>query len=308
MLITLKPLTTETALNACACVPTNMLTFYDSYMYSPVYMLFTGRNGAWVYQNKGITNFVLSHPNQDNSLVILPAFDVHNGKLYSNISQNIAMNVDNSNTNISLGRFPMLEQNTIDTTKFILVSEDLLDWKYPTRILSTNDVYNLRGKNFQQIRQRLNQLNKTILHSKDIQINKDKTELLNVVYEWANNHNSDKYNYDDLTSPYRKLLELMSNKNLNLYGKKILLNGQIKSFCIYEIVNETIANEFAISADKNIPGLSEYQIYEMCKTLHDKGIKYVNLGGSETEGLDRFKKKFAPVISHHLQTYKIKSL
>ena len=69
MLIMLKPLTTETALNACACVPTNMLTFYDSYMYSPVYMSFTGRNGAWVYQNKGITNFVLSHPNQDNALI-----------------------------------------------------------------------------------------------------------------------------------------------------------------------------------------------------------------------------------------------
>lgn len=304
----IKVATKQNVIDACSGLTESFFTQYDSYMYSPVYILFTGRNGVWVKQNNRVYDFILSHPNKDNAYIVLPAFEIHSGRIFPKMSQDILCNIveKNPDTDISLGRFPEQEQPLVDKDVFLLVSENVLDWKYPTRILSTEAVYNLRGKNFQQVRQRLNQLNKNCLKTENINLNKDRQEILNVIYNWANQYGTSKYTYDDLIEPSKFLLDLMNDKDLKLYGQKILYKGEIKSFCIYEIVNNFIANEFAISADRLIPGLSEFQIYEMCKQLYNNGIKYINLGGSETLGLDRFKKKFAPIMSYNLQTYKIR--
>lgn len=309
MLHKLSPLTPEIAIKTCAAIPQDALIRYDSYMYSPVYYLFTGRFGGWMYQDdNGVSDCILTHPNKAGARVILPAFDTKSGAICPRVSQDImyALNDEYPNEDVSLGRYPEAYKEEINQANFQAVPEDLLDWLYPTRILSTSDVYNLYGKGFQQVRQRLNQLDKTHLKTDLIQIKHDRQELLDVVYGWACQHGGENYTYDDLTGPSNALLELMKNADLRLYGQKILYKGRIKAFCIYEAANNIIANEFAISADKNMPGLSELQTYEMCKRLHAAGIKYVNLGGSETLGLDRFKKKFSPIISHRLQTYKLK--
>ena len=309
MLDKIKPLTPELAIKTCSAIPQNRMIEYDSYMFSPVYYLFTGRFGGWMYLDEdGVCDCILKHPNKSGAGIVLPAFDTNNGVLRLSVSQDIvrALHDQYPNVDISLGRVPESHGTEIDNISFHPVTETLLDWLYPTRILSTSDVYHLRGKGFQQVRQRLNQLNTADLSTGCIQIKRDRQELLDVVYDWACQYGNTGYSYDDLTGPCNALLELMQNTDLKLYGQKILFRGRIKAFCIYEIANNTIANEFAITADKNIAGLSEYQIYDMCRQLHVAGIKYVNLGGSETAGLDRFKKKFAPAISHKLQTYKMK--
>ncbi len=309
MLHKISPLTPEIALKNCSAIPQDAIIRYDSYMYSPVYYLFTGRQGGWMYQDdNGICDVILSHPNKAGASVVLPAFDAKSGMIYPQVSQDIiyALYDQYPDADISLGRYPESCKDGIDKVHFQSVPETLLDWLYPTRILSTSDVYNLYGKGFQQVRQRLNQLDKTHLKTDIIQIKHDWHELLDVVYDWACQHGMADYTYDDLTGPSRALLDLMQNADLKLYGQKVLYRGHIKAFCIYEIANNIIANEFAVSADKQMPGLSEFQIYEMCKRLHTFGVKYVNLGGSETLGLDRFKKKFSPIISHRLQTYKLK--
>ena len=44
-------------------------------------------------------------------------------------------------------------------------------------------------------------------------------------------------------------------------------------------------------------GLPEFLIRATAEKLHANGIPFLNLGGSETAGLDRFKNKFAPAFS-----------
>ena len=41
-----------------------------------------------------------------------------------------------------------------------------------------------------------------------------------------------------------------------------------------------------------IVGLSEFLDLEIYKRMYDKGVKYVNIGGSSTKSLKAYKKKF----------------
>ena len=97
-------------------------------------------------------------------------------------------------------------------------------------------------------------------------------------------------------------MDLFLLKNTNLEGQLIYHHDQLKSFAIWDKIG-IFSNEFAIASDKEIDGLSEYQMYNMCIQLEQEGIKKVNIGGSETNGLDRFKKKFHPAYSYNLNTF-----
>ena len=44
----------------------------------------------------------------------------------------------------------------------------------------------------------------------------------------------------------------------------------------------------------NVSGLSDYQMVALCRDLDERGIRYVNVGGSETRSLDAFKAKYQP--------------
>lgn len=97
----------------------------------------------------------------------------------------------------------------------------------------------------------------------------------------------------------------MKDDRLCLHGQIIYYNGIPSAYCIWE-ERGTVANAFAMSADREIAGLAEYNIVEACRLLREKGIQKLNIGGSETEGLNRYKKKFNPVESINLYTWEVK--
>jgi hypothetical protein len=55
-------------------------------------------------------------------------------------------------------------------------------------------------------------------------------------------------------------------------------------------------------------GLPEFLINATAEKLHANGIPFLNLGGSETAGLDRFKNKFAPALSITLCSLEAKAV
>ena len=54
--------------------------------------------------------------------------------------------------------------------------------------------------------------------------------------------------------------------------------------------------------DHSVQDLSVFQIVETCKVLDEQGVRYCDLGGSEDEGLNRFKESFRPEVSVSLQS------
>jgi hypothetical protein len=71
------------------------------------------------------------------------------------------------------------------------------------------------------------------------------------------------------------------------------IDGAPIGFFASEILDEKSAGVYASIASHHFPGLGEAMLRALLKRLRSAGILYVNLGGSETAGLDRYKRKFS---------------
>ncbi len=79
----------------------------------------------------------------------------------------------------------------------------------------------------------------------------------------------------------------------------ICVEGQLQAIGLWDVSNchQKTANGYVNFCNTEIRGLSEFLMVKCCETLRDQGIPYFNLGGSETESLDAYKRKFDPAFS-----------
>jgi hypothetical protein len=280
------------------------IDFVDSYLCSPVYYLMTGRKGGWIYKIENTFIIAIRHPNDDDCVLIFPA--VHDDKILVDLQEEkkLAKKILKENALVKYVRLARVPKYLANTCSELIVEEDLLDWKYPIHILDVEAVVFLKGKGYAQIRQRINQLKTEHCTIKDIQNEVDYTIVLNMVKSWIEEFPYDEYSEEDLIQPTKMLLSIMNSKKLKICGQIIYYKEKPAAYCIWE-ENKNIANAFAMAAERKIPGLAEYNIVIMCKKLLNNGIKEVNIGGSETDGLNRYKKKFSPVKSIQLYSCEI---
>lgn len=66
-------------------------------------------------------------------------------------------------------------------------------------------------------------------------------------------------------------------------------------FLVFEQIDADAASGFAAVISRHYPGLSAYLYRALFIRLRQAGIRWVNLGGSETRSLHRFKRTFVPV-------------
>lgn len=97
-------------------------------------------------------------------------------------------------------------------------------------ILGVNEVVRLKGKGFQQIRQRVNNLNTEKCECYDVDISEhyDIIKLLSI--EWVSDFPYDTYMKEDLVSPIETLLKLMKHSELNICGQIIDYEGIPSAF------------------------------------------------------------------------------
>lgn len=298
-----NPAETITWLHQCA--QKKLSSAVDSYIYSPIYYFFTGRRGLFVYDYRGTKTFMCWHPNVFNTLLIFPPLSLNQqAHDVEPLTELVKKLPKKENIEIHLCRINNEFQQKLKKHENIFApyQETVLDWIYPVYLLDTTLVKGLKGKYFQQVRQRLNQLDVTPFHMETLDIKKHYDEIIELTKDWGKHHTDTNYSIEDLIYPTQTLLNLFLLKNSNLTGQLIYHHNKLKSFAIWDSMGN-LANEFAIAADKEIEGLSEYQMYNMCVQLENDGIKKVNIGGSETSGLDRFKKKFSPVCGDCLNTF-----
>jgi arginyl-tRNA--protein-N-Asp/Glu arginylyltransferase len=75
--------------------------------------------------------------------------------------------------------------------------------------------------------------------------------------------------------------------------------GQTVGMFVWDVIGNT-ANALWFVFDREIDNLGFAQVVEASRMLQKQGIEYLNLGGSETEGMDFFKTRFRPVQSFPL--------
>lgn len=279
----------------------------DSYLTSPTYYSFTGRYGLWVYEKGDAFLFVCWHPNVPGEILIFPQLVQTETDLVANLLSLIPEPAGDvriariKSTNAEEIRVLRSGSRRITLEK---QEENVLDWKYPVRILSTAHVASLSGHKFMKIRNHIRQLTKHSVEVMPFDAIRHSRALENLLHRWADYNAKNRAEYDLLYAPYETLFSQSLENPLGLSGQMIFVEGQLQSVGLWDVSNNhrKTANVYVNFCNTEIGGLSELSTVKCCETLHDHGIAYVNLGGSETDSLDSYKRKFDPIVSIDLCT------
>lgn len=283
----------------------------DSYLKSLPYFLLTGRKGFYFFRGMDTSLTVVAHPHRDNTLLVFPEYD-GDGTLTVELLKRFA----DKGARVQLARYTdadyaklqqAIQKDKTDLVRSIAIkAEDVMDWKYPARILDTCKVAALSGGSFTNIRNKFNKVAKNT----DFEIIPLSDEralglISSSIFHWLAGlayigRNTD----ENVTDFYNQLLKTM--RDFPAFFDGFIIEGEKESlgFTVWDVTGDT-ANALAGLNQRSVPGLSEFQVVKACDILSKKGIKRYNLGGSETENLDKFKLKFHPIDSLELATYDV---
>ncbi|MCI5060637.1 MAG: DUF2156 domain-containing protein, partial [Alphaproteobacteria bacterium] len=183
--------------------------------------------------------------------------------------------------------------------KSITIKEEgILDWRYPSRILDVKKTFEMKGKDFATLRNKFNK----VANNKEYQVvplsdPEAEKVIRSTIFHWLSSLAYIGRETGANTSMfYETLLENIKHSPEMFDGFAIKTDKEAIGFVVWDVSGET-ANALAGLNQRRIPGLSEFQVVQACKMLNERGVKKYNLGGSETESLDKYKLKFHPVES-----------
>lgn len=187
-----------------------------------------------------------------------------------------------------------------------MAPEDILDWKYPSHILDTEKTAKLKGGEYKELRRTFQNTRDSDIFEETPLDHPDAMKKMRAsIFIWAGLMiDAGKESGHDMTEFYDTLVKLITSYPAMFDGFILSHQGEPAGFTIWDRA-EGVSNALASLPRRSIRNMSSYQIITMCERLAEKGIKYVNLGGSETPELDRFKLKFRPVDSLDLNSYDV---
>lgn len=284
----------------------------DHYLTCPAYHAFTGRHGLWGYAKGRSLLLFARHPNDPKKIIFYPQF----GNAFPNLALDLLKVLDLPGFQYMFARYPVEQAEFMSASmnrasenyRFEAVTEDVLDWTYPVYTLSTKDVVEAKGKHFKNFRYDIHCINEKEIEIKPIDAMNDVEELKNVIDIWAKGKS--KIEYRETLDCYMHLVSLLQNPALNMDGLKFYRNGVLVAYEVWSIPcpKKRVANNLAgmnINAHEGLQGFSSYQYYTVCKKLLEQGIDLVCIGGSETAGLDHFKRKMKPAQSKILKSIQV---
>lgn len=275
----------------------------DLYSTSAAYFMMTGRKGLWIYGNEDTAMIVARHPNMEDSILFFPPMGLSPVSLIEFALVDPAIPEGNK----CLARLgpedqylaAVLEQRGNSKVEV----EEVLDWKFPVHILDAASVIDSKGKDFRDFRKNIHRAFGRGLWSEGINSQEDISRVLDISKSWAVRHESNNYSIEDLIGPTKYALSLFNNPNLSIKGLIINEGSEAVGYIMWEETNPLKGFANSISGMSVRPrGTEEFAILEMCRKLKEGGFSRVCIGGSETEGLDSFKRKMRPVSSVTLHT------
>lgn len=283
----------------------------DSYALSTPYYLLTGRKGISVYSQNDALVIVCRHPHIEGRLMVFPEIGGD-----GTLTLKVLNALQAPENGIQLARYTQADfeklQNAaasapVHGRHFDLAEheENVMDWKYPVHILNTQNVAGMNGGQYEKLR---NKYNKACPQLEVIGLedpNAIKIMRASLMF-WAGTMiYAGKESGHDLTGFYETLFRHMQDFPDVFGGFVVLHNGEPAGFTVWEHTVSGTANGIAGLSRQSVKGMSEFQTVTACRMLRDEGIKYYNIGGSETEGLNRHKLEYRPEKSIQLHSYDV---
>ena len=275
----------------------------DSYSQSAAYYAMTGRKGLWLYRRDDTFMVMAAHPNRDNHLVAFPPM----GKDPAALLKQAMGDARFIAKHIQFARLGQREQLLVSWARAAgslrVVPEEHLDWAYPVHTLSTHFVAAHAGKRFRDFRKGILRGDRAGLSARLIETAQDRAAVGSLVEHWARHSAHEGYAIPDLIAPTRTILAQMETSRRPLHGLIIDRGGDPAGFITWE---ETDPAHKVANALCNVTitgqGASECSYKAMAEVLAKRGFDRVCIGGSESPGLDQFKRKMNPVLSTPLNS------
>ncbi|MBK6896006.1 MAG: DUF2156 domain-containing protein [Alphaproteobacteria bacterium] len=287
----------------------------DPYYLSPTYYAVTGRRGLWLFNDEGEDNhytsfFFCLHPNLKDTVVVFPPFGDHPVEAVAEFLHKIR----ESKMNIRIGRVPQgspLEKIEIQYPQLQArtATETVLDWTFPVHTVDCEALVDREGKDYGRIRQAMNKFKRSSALTREMDFSRDIPALEKLARQWESNTRH--YDAYDLRTNYFNYLARLAidQKALNLRGMVVSIDGVDKGFSIWEPESNggDTANLFASQVtDFDMTNLATYLTVVSAEKMLEEGTHFMCLGGSETAGMDRYKRGFNPSVSTQLNTIEIK--
>lgn len=283
----------------------------DTYLNSPLYYVLTGRKGVWVHEGFGAVMVVCAHPHVADRLLVFPEIGNAGGRL----AASVLGDMDVPAGGVQLARFndadlktlrdALGQQNFSRVDSIDPMAEPVLDWAYPVHILDTGRVAMLDGPDFTKIRNKIRKVEGDIT---TIPLD-DPTAMraMRAAHKyWEGSMVFRNLGQeDDLSEFYLTLFNLIKQNPGLFRGHVYMQKNRPVGFTVLDQPFNATSNLLASLGDASITGLADYQIVTTCRSLAGDGVRFMNFGGSESQSLDLFKRKFMPVQSIIAQSAEI---
>lgn len=266
----------------------NSLRFEDSWLY----ILQACRNGGGLYKIEG--SLFLVTKKEDDSAIVIPSFFTKDKsslrEIISKISSQTELPVILKNVNIE-------EINELKTHGFDCYGREEVwshgckydDQTFPQRIVDIEDLLGLKGKSYEEVRSGLRKCRLDVppqsLRFYDLQ--RDKLDFLNLLEM----HEKRLPGTRSAFSIYQDV-----SKDKNIIPIVFQLDQRIIGASFFDTISRGNLAYVLHLYDPSFPGLSYSLLFESSYFLYHLSYSHINLQGSETEGLDRWKRGFAPKI------------
>ena len=274
----------------------------DTYLNSPLYYMLTGRKGTWLYQDDKSSLIVCAHPHIEERLMVFPEI----GRADYALTSSVLGALPKQENGVQLARYSDADLSTLkrqlartDNRKvagLTVREETMMDWRYPVHILDTDVVSVMEGSDFAKIRNKFRKAADGLTHT-PINAEEDLRTMRAAVKFWEGTMIFNNKETDGMSDFYHALFDTVSDHPDHIEGMIYLQGRRPVGMTLWDQPQEQTANIFVNLGDTSITGLSDFQLVTTCQRLQDHGVNFANMGGSEIESLDAFKRKFMPARS-----------
>lgn len=265
----------------------------DPSLRSLSYIRMTSRKGLFAYEGQyGILLYSV-HPNRSDTYIIYsPEIELGFHDVYE-----LAGILKTRGRNVEVVRIPaQYLSSCLEVTQGQPIDELVLDYIYPVHVIDTRAVSQMQGRRFLKFRNKINAIRKTPIRLEKMQISRKAVSDMKVVASrWAELlfGPEGKSNADYIFYVLNDLALLSHLQGLVAYQ-----GDEPVGFTLWEMPAQgySTANSL-IHCCLHDRGLSELLHHEIAVSLLAQDVRFLSLGGAETEGLDAFKRKMNPVRS-----------
>jgi hypothetical protein len=299
----------------------------DIYCRSALYFAFTGRGKVWTVRHGDSYLVLVPHPNLFGILLVFFPFVSDVIDLAEQVQALCnCRSFLKKFQEIYLARIPdsvaaeiakkALGHNSLNC-ELEVINEARLDWAHPSYDVCLKSLANLGGgKLLAKYRNKVRKFRdqgKEIIGARILDQQELRKAISQISASWIqtklNSNNSPRdfgIAIDDLIDPYQALAELSSDLTLEIDGLILKRGGAYIAFSLWETPrNGDIVPCMAAVPRSHEKGLSEYLYYCIAWRLWNDGHDSMCIGGSETVGLDQFKRKLNPIDIHKLRTIRL---